>query len=135
MQRLRHPEGLPSDGHLTVQVGVGEPAERVQQDSPAAFPVGEQLVLGDGTAGELLLPMAPWLLAVGGEKVGEAGAEVARQVPAEHGDAVTVPGARDDQVGVAQLGDSTFRDPLVAQVFVLHRRDDLRHPDISWERA
>ena len=56
---------------------VGQLVERVQQHAPSLLPFLEQLLSRHGARLELLVALAPGLLPIGRQKIGEARAEVA----------------------------------------------------------
>jgi hypothetical protein len=69
--------GLAADGDGAGQVGRGEGREGVEEALPAGFPVGQQVGAGGERVDELVVAVAPGLLAVGGEEVGPPRAQFA----------------------------------------------------------
>src|SRR5256885_4812474 len=77
MQRFGNRERLRPNRHGALEIRVGEVGERREQDPPPLLPLGLEPGARDITGEELGVAVAPRLLAVGGEKVGEAGLQAA----------------------------------------------------------
>src|SRR4029079_6862397 len=95
----------------------------------------EELVARDRAIVELLLAIAPRLLAVGGEEVGEPRSPVARQGPADDGERVAAVGTRARQILVGDLPDGAFAEGFVAFVLAANRIDDVSHEWLPTTRA
>lgn len=88
MQRFGDAERLLSDRHFLLQVSVVEVSQRREQHAPTVVPFRQQLVATDSAREELGVAVAPRFLAVGRQKVREARAKIARDVPDDRGDRV-----------------------------------------------
>ena len=90
LDRQRHGMRLATDGHGPANVARREARQGVEQPLPAGLPIGDQFVPCGERVHELVVPVAPGLLAVRGEEVGPPGQEVPGDVLHDDGDAVRV---------------------------------------------
>src|SRR5438477_3707488 len=97
---------------------IGQRLQRAEERVPAAVPLREQLVPRHGAPGEFLVPLPPWLLAVGGEEIGEARSQVAADVPDEDGGRIRpVLRIADVQLLVFELRERGITQRFVAAEF------------------
>src|SRR5260221_3014203 len=133
MQGFMNGKGLVPNDDPLAKIGVGELAERPEQRRPSLVPLLPKLVVADLPLLELRLPLTPRLLAVGGEEVGEARLEVARDVPHKDGYGVSLRCGDVSQLIARQLLEGPFGKALVSTVLALNRPDDFPHPaHLSW---
>ena len=111
---LRYGMRLRANRDLAFEISIGELRERVEEILPAALPQRHQLRARLGRVVEFCVAMTVRLLAVGGEKVRPARAQVAGQMLHQDGDGV---GLRVE--GHKEAGVRTLSDGLVTQLFVV----------------
>lgn len=119
LHREWHGEDFAADRHVAGEVVDGEGGERLEQRLPARLPIGEKLGPTGERVDELAIAVPSGLLAIGGEEVGPAGEQVARDMLHDDGDAVRIGIERDPQLVVGQLGDC-----LVGPAFVRAKTAD-----------
>jgi hypothetical protein len=134
MQRLVHPQRLSSNRHGLLELFVAQRGERPQQRLPPRIPLRLELGARHGPRRELLLPLTPRLLAIAGEEIREARAEVAGDVPADDGNRVAAVRAGHRELGFLELIDGRLRERLVAEVFGPDRIDEWRHGTLERRR-
>src|SRR6185369_12696099 len=117
LQRVQHGQVLAADDDGAGQIVVRERGQGPEEHVPALFPLRTHLVRRDRAPRELRFAIAPWLLAVRREEVGEAGPQVAGDVPHDRGHGVPVPRWLANQRFRVELADRLVSEALVAAVF------------------
>ena len=114
VQRLESGEGLAANGDSALQVLRLQRGDGIEGDLPAGLPHFHKLgARGVAAEFEFLVAMAVGFLAVAGEEVGEARADVARDVLHQHRDAVRFRIELEKKLAIAQLRDGAFGQTLV----------------------
>ena len=108
IESLIHAQCLSPYCDGAAQIRIVKGLQRREKRAPALVPMGEQLRFSDGPRLELLLTVAPGLLAVAREEICEARAQVPAEVPTDGGDRIPAAWSRSSKLTVAQLGERTF---------------------------
>lgn len=109
---------LIADRDRSREISVGECADLFRDHGKALAPHRHHLVRRVRAIAELVVPLPPRLLAVGGEEVGEPRLQVAADVANDH--RRRVPIRRDDAIeaGFVQLLEGFLRGDAIALVLV-----------------
>jgi hypothetical protein len=120
--------GHGADQDRAVQVGGGQGVERGEEGGPARVPAGHDLGPGGGGGfgrDELGVAVAVGLLAVRGEEVSEAAAQVAGDVVGDDGHRVEAGGEDAEEAFVVELGEGVLGEGSLAVEHLSARCDEI----------
>lgn len=122
-ESLVDPERNAPDGDRRGEIVVGQFRQRAEENLPPAFPLFGDLGQRHIARREFRITVAPRLLAVRGEQVGELGLQVAGQVPDDDRDRVAVITAGVQLLG-PHLSQGALAEELVADEFGLDEGEE-----------
>src|SRR5271169_4661892 len=122
---------LGANRHGSREVGFRERFERIEDVFPATFPLLDQFGARRGWSLKLRVPVAIWLLTIGGQEVEPARAHIARQVFDNGGDGIGLRVEGDEERFIRAL-----RHRSIAQLFVVTKETDgilqIRGVELVW---